>query len=72
MSENFPVRPITSAADFQSCGMMILDYFAMKATDKDVDDFVYQECNGTRIPVRNRVDARWAFARAMLAARNNP
>lgn len=49
--------------------MTLRDYFAIKATDRDVEEFMHLQGNGAKMQVRGRIAARWAFADAMLAAR---
>jgi hypothetical protein len=48
-------------------GMSLLDYFAIRATEKDIASHIHGN-NGHPI-ILNREQARYAFARAMLAAR---
>lgn len=42
---------------------------AAGATDADVKAYEYEDRNGMALRVRTRVEARYAFADAMLAAR---
>jgi hypothetical protein len=58
----FPHSSRSSAAD----GMTLRDYFAIRATEQDINEFTWSSDLVTR---RTREEARYAFADAMLVAR---
>lgn len=69
----FPVWELNGQGQQETTGfgMTLRDYFAAKATDKDVDE--HRDFRSTKyihhIPGRTREEARYAYADAMIAAR---
>ncbi len=52
-------------------GMTLLDYFAAKANEQDIAAYIFVlNKEGARIWERSREQAKFAYADAMLAARN--
>lgn len=55
-------------------GMTLLDYFADQATEEDIQEYMWEVSRGARsfskIQIRNRAEARYAYATEMMKARN--
>ena len=68
-SVNQEGKPILTHQFVESGGMSMRDYFAAHATEEDIHDFSHTVKDGTIVRTCSRVEARWAFADSMLAAR---
>jgi hypothetical protein len=61
---------------FENLGMDLRDYFAAKATEQDIQEYMWEVVTQTshvlsKIQVRNREQARYAYADAMMKARED-
>lgn len=69
---DIPAFPSSTHPDyFSSFGMSLRDYFAIHASEKDIEDFYKfpPDFNG-RVSSRTRSQARYAFADEMLRERS--
>ena len=70
----FPMTHPSEDCRYIDSGMDLRDYFAAKATEQDVQEYMWQTTINTghvlaKIQIRNREEARFAYADAMLKAR---
>lgn len=69
--------PLLSKWDDENLnGMDLRDYFAAKASEEDVQEYMWQTTINTgyviaKIQIRNREEAKFAYADAMMKARND-